>query len=201
MCCFLITTTSLPDPQLSLNKKTPRRIFTHKSVIGHKLLSTWSYPPQGCWSIYFLSLLRLFWSTLGKKFISDFLHWYWLNITFRNATSGTTHSIPKITDPASFVLPFIGTTNGGHVFPGMDTPSNTFTIIYISPPPYLGATLPQGMVKVGMDTDSPGNVSRVYKLQRSNFIYFDRTACWLWCKPYFQRHWFLAVAWYWHRWC
>ncbi|KAF8797553.1 hypothetical protein BYT27DRAFT_7228919 [Phlegmacium glaucopus] len=45
--------------------------------------------------------------------------------------------IPKITDPASFVLPFIGTTNGGHVFPG--------------------ANLPQGMVKVGMDTDSPGN--------------------------------------------
>ncbi|KAF9060398.1 glycoside hydrolase family 92 protein [Rhodocollybia butyracea] len=42
-----------------------------------------------------------------------------------------------ITDPASFVLPFIGTTNGGHVFPG--------------------ATLPHGMVKVGMDTDSPGN--------------------------------------------
>ncbi|KAF5372699.1 hypothetical protein D9615_009852 [Tricholomella constricta] len=42
-----------------------------------------------------------------------------------------------IADPASFVLPFIGTTNGGHVFPG--------------------ATLPHGMVKVGMDTDSPGN--------------------------------------------
>ncbi|KAG5640175.1 hypothetical protein DXG03_000730, partial [Asterophora parasitica] len=42
-----------------------------------------------------------------------------------------------ITDPASYVLPFIGTTNGGHVFPG--------------------ATLPHGMVKPGMDTDSPGN--------------------------------------------
>ncbi|KAI0062314.1 glycoside hydrolase family 92 protein [Artomyces pyxidatus] len=40
-------------------------------------------------------------------------------------------------DPASFVNMFIGTTNGGHVFPG--------------------ATLPHGMVKVGMDTDSPGN--------------------------------------------
>ncbi|THV06347.1 glycoside hydrolase family 92 protein [Dendrothele bispora CBS 962.96] len=44
---------------------------------------------------------------------------------------------PTITDPASLVLPFIGTTNGGHVFPG--------------------ATLPHGMVKTGMDTDSPGN--------------------------------------------
>ncbi|KAF5349763.1 hypothetical protein D9758_010174 [Tetrapyrgos nigripes] len=43
----------------------------------------------------------------------------------------------NITDPASLVVPFIGTTNGGHVFPG--------------------ATLPHGMVKVGMDTDSPGN--------------------------------------------
>lgn len=40
-------------------------------------------------------------------------------------------------DPASFVNLFIGTVNGGHVFPG--------------------ATLPHGMVKVGMDTDSPGN--------------------------------------------
>ncbi|EPQ50744.1 hypothetical protein GLOTRDRAFT_81814 [Gloeophyllum trabeum ATCC 11539] len=42
-----------------------------------------------------------------------------------------------ITDPASLVNLFIGTTNGGHVFPG--------------------ATLPHGMVKTGMDTDSPGN--------------------------------------------
>ncbi|KAH9033368.1 glycoside hydrolase family 92 protein [Lactarius pseudohatsudake] len=40
-------------------------------------------------------------------------------------------------DPASFVNPLIGTTKDGHVFPG--------------------ATLPHGMVKVGMDTDSPGN--------------------------------------------
>ncbi|KAI0697371.1 glycoside hydrolase family 92 protein [Cytidiella melzeri] len=40
-------------------------------------------------------------------------------------------------NPASLVNLFIGTTNGGHVFPG--------------------ATLPHGMAKVGMDTDSPGN--------------------------------------------
>jgi putative alpha-1,2-mannosidase len=43
-----------------------------------------------------------------------------------------------ISDPASLVNLFIGTTNGGHVFPG--------------------ATLPHGMVKAGMDTDSPANV-------------------------------------------
>lgn len=42
-------------------------------------------------------------------------------------------------DPASLVNLFIGTTNGGHSFPG--------------------ATLPHGMIKVGLDTDSPGNVS------------------------------------------
>ncbi|KAG1889430.1 glycoside hydrolase family 92 protein [Suillus subluteus] len=68
-----------------------------------------------------------------------------------------THSRPKLTvrsqtdtattlpgnttitdlDPASYANVFIGTTNGGHVFPG--------------------ATLPHGMVKVGLDTDSPGN--------------------------------------------
>jgi putative alpha-1,2-mannosidase len=46
-------------------------------------------------------------------------------------------SIPRISDPASLVNAFIGTTNGGHVFPG--------------------ATLPHGMIKAGMDTDSPGN--------------------------------------------
>ncbi|KAF9044979.1 glycoside hydrolase family 92 protein [Panaeolus papilionaceus] len=46
-------------------------------------------------------------------------------------------SIPPDPDPARFVNAFIGTTNGGHVFPG--------------------ATIPHGMIKVGMDTDSPGN--------------------------------------------
>ncbi|KAI0081607.1 glycoside hydrolase family 92 protein [Panus rudis PR-1116 ss-1] len=40
-----------------------------------------------------------------------------------------------IKDPASLVNLFIGTTKGGHVFPG--------------------ATLPHGMVKAGLDTDSP----------------------------------------------
>ncbi|KAJ4489178.1 glycoside hydrolase family 92 protein [Lentinula lateritia] len=44
---------------------------------------------------------------------------------------------PFIPNPADYVLPFIGTTNGGHVFPG--------------------ATLPHGMVKAGLDTNSPGN--------------------------------------------
>lgn len=51
----------------------------------------------------------------------------------------STNSLPNtISDPASLVNLFIGTTNGGHVFPG--------------------ATLPHGMAKVGMDTNSPGNV-------------------------------------------
>ncbi|KAK0440865.1 glycosyl hydrolase family 92-domain-containing protein [Desarmillaria tabescens] len=40
-------------------------------------------------------------------------------------------------DPLQYVNLFIGTINGGHTFPG--------------------ATIPHGMVKVGMDTDSPGN--------------------------------------------
>ncbi|XP_006459729.1 hypothetical protein AGABI2DRAFT_191588 [Agaricus bisporus var. bisporus H97] len=48
----------------------------------------------------------------------------------------TSTAVAPIADPASLVLPLIGTTNGGHVFPG--------------------ATLPHGMVKAGMDTDSPG---------------------------------------------
>ncbi|PFH46413.1 glycoside hydrolase family 92 protein [Amanita thiersii Skay4041] len=52
-------------------------------------------------------------------------------------TTKCVKNVPLISDPASLVNPFIGTTKGGHVFPG--------------------ATLPHGMVKVGMDTDSPGN--------------------------------------------
>ncbi|KAL1746800.1 glycosyl hydrolase family 92-domain-containing protein [Schizophyllum fasciatum] len=40
-------------------------------------------------------------------------------------------------EPVDYVLPFIGSVNGGHVF--------------------TGATVPHGMVKAGMDTDSPGN--------------------------------------------
>ncbi|KAJ8474821.1 hypothetical protein ONZ51_g6967 [Trametes cubensis] len=50
---------------------------------------------------------------------------------------GSSASPVFIKDAASRVNLFVGTTNGGHVFPG--------------------ATLPHGMVKVGMDTDSPGN--------------------------------------------
>ncbi|KAI0319725.1 glycoside hydrolase family 92 protein [Amylostereum chailletii] len=56
---------------------------------------------------------------------------------FAFATLSTPGSYAQNTsDPSSFVNLFIGTTNGGHVFPG--------------------ATLPHAMVKVGMDTDSPG---------------------------------------------
>ncbi|KAI0922609.1 hypothetical protein AcV5_009537 [Taiwanofungus camphoratus] len=63
-----------------------------------------------------------------------------LAIDSRASTYGASNAnspIMSITDPASLVNLFVGTTNGGHVFPG--------------------ATLPHGMVKVGMDTDSPGN--------------------------------------------
>lgn len=46
---------------------------------------------------------------------------------------------PVLGDLTDLVNVFIGTTGDGHVFPG--------------------ATLPHGMVKAGMDTDSPDNVS------------------------------------------
>ncbi|CAL1712499.1 unnamed protein product [Somion occarium] len=52
-------------------------------------------------------------------------------------TSAGSPLATSIQDPASLVNLFIGTRNGGHTFPG--------------------ATLPHGMVKVGMDTNSPGN--------------------------------------------
>ncbi|OSC99282.1 glycoside hydrolase family 92 protein [Trametes coccinea BRFM310] len=54
-----------------------------------------------------------------------------------SATGQVTPLSMFIPDAASRVNLFIGTTNGGHTFPG--------------------ATIPHGMVKVGMDTDSPGN--------------------------------------------
>ncbi|KAI0658157.1 glycoside hydrolase family 92 protein [Cubamyces menziesii] len=52
------------------------------------------------------------------------------------AGKGRRADVP-IPDPASHVNLFIGTTSSGHAFPGV--------------------TLPHGMVKVGMDTDSPDN--------------------------------------------
>lgn len=61
-----------------------------------------------------------------------------------SGSSSDSRYITKIVDPASLVLPFIGTINGGHVFPG--------------------ATLPHGMIKAGMDTDSPGNVRNLWTL-------------------------------------
>ncbi|KAH9903165.1 glycoside hydrolase family 92 protein [Cubamyces lactineus] len=57
--------------------------------------------------------------------------------TLAPAIGGSSSPPVFIKDAASRVNLFVGTTNGGHVFPG--------------------ATLPHGMVKVGMDTDSPGN--------------------------------------------
>lgn len=62
-----------------------------------------------------------------------------LNVRSQTDTATTSPGNTSITDVdlASYVNVFIGTTNGGHVFPG--------------------ATLPHGMVKVGLDTDSPGN--------------------------------------------
>ncbi|KAF9531262.1 glycoside hydrolase family 92 protein [Crepidotus variabilis] len=59
------------------------------------------------------------------------------NANGSTSTDDNVRFIPKISDPASLVVPFIGTINGGHVFPG--------------------ATVPHGMIKAGMDTDSPGN--------------------------------------------
>ncbi|KAH9846714.1 glycoside hydrolase family 92 protein [Lenzites betulinus] len=53
------------------------------------------------------------------------------------AAPSASSSTAFIPDAASRVNLFVGTTNGGHTFPG--------------------ATVPHGMVKVGMDTDSPGN--------------------------------------------
>lgn len=62
-------------------------------------------------------------------------------------------------DLASLVNLFIGTTNGGHVFPGAEGLPFCETLLILL---CIGATLPHGMVKVGMDTDSPGNVRPLF---------------------------------------
>lgn len=59
-------------------------------------------------------------------------------------------------DWTKFVNLFIGTTNDGHVFPGKSPLSKErCNIFHVT---CLGATVPHGMVKAGLDTDSPGNV-------------------------------------------
>ncbi|PPQ74974.1 hypothetical protein CVT24_010275, partial [Panaeolus cyanescens] len=74
-------------------------------------------------------------------------------------------SLPQQSDPTTFVNAFIGTTNGGHVFPGTCNGVIEFEGLWLCSYfmlDYLwlddvGATIPHGMIKVGMDTDSPGN--------------------------------------------
>lgn len=95
---------------------------------------------------------------------------------------GTIHDVEPLLRPVEepaivgdltdLVNVFIGTTGGGHVFPG--------------------ATLPHGMVKAGMDTDSPGNVS-VFFLSyglRSIFCVARR----LRCGPAIQRYWIQSTS-------
>lgn len=69
---------------------------------------------------------------------------------------GVVHARDDSLDPLQFVNLFIGSVNGGHTFPG--------ALCRIFPGVVnvrTGATIPHGMVKVGMDTDSPGNASSV----------------------------------------
>ncbi|KIY66915.1 glycoside hydrolase family 92 protein [Cylindrobasidium torrendii FP15055 ss-10] len=62
-----------------------------------------------------------------------------LKISWTGAALILAHIWPSVyaLDPLEHINLFIGTINGGHTFPG--------------------ATVPHGLVKVGMDTDSPGN--------------------------------------------
>ncbi len=70
-------------------------------------------------------------------------------------------------NPADLVNLFVGTTNGGHVFPGQ-RPAIYAYLYFPRIHNFAGATLPHGMVKVGMDTDSPGNV-------RAHTLYLSKT--------------------------
>ena len=72
----------------------------------------------------------------------------WLRVAVLSVSSGrfyfpgrVAQNLKEVTvgDYTDLVNVFIGTVEGGHVFPG--------------------ATVPHGMVKAGLDTDSPGAVS------------------------------------------
>lgn len=83
-----------------------------------------------------------------------------------DARTGNRVDVP-ITDPASHVNLFIGTTSSGHAFPGM---CHTLSSVFLPPAEILvglGVTLPHGMVKVGIDTDSPDNVRKATRLLSS----------------------------------
>lgn len=86
------------------------------------------------------------------------LHVRPLGVVTSSAAANASVLGTSIPDPASIVNVFIGTTLGGHVFPG--------------------ATLPHGMAKVGMDTNSPGNVSPVCRDRRS-LLMNSQIACWV----------------------
>ncbi|EIN11122.1 glycoside hydrolase family 92 protein [Punctularia strigosozonata HHB-11173 SS5] len=70
------------------------------------------------------------------------------------ALAAVNHVAGQIDDPASLVNMFIGTTAGGHVFPG--------------------ATLPHGLAKPGMDTDSPGNQAGYDRDPQFNVVGFSQ---------------------------
>ncbi|KXN83542.1 hypothetical protein AN958_01251 [Leucoagaricus sp. SymC.cos] len=93
------------------------------------------------WSVVSLSLAWC-WTALGQS------------SSLVSSAQPPQPTFTAIADPASFVIPFIGTINGGHVFPG--------------------ATLPHGMVKAGMDTDAPGNHAGYDGDPRSNVTGFSQ---------------------------
>jgi Glycosyl hydrolase family 92 N-terminal domain len=76
-----------------------------------------------------------------------------------NDYSGRSGDNLDVQNPADLVNLFIGTTNGGHVFPGV--------------------TVPHGFVKVGMDTDSPGNVRSPSSLSLRPISLDGHTASWI----------------------
>lgn len=74
----------------------------------------------------------------------------------------------KVNDPddlTQFVNLFIGTTNDGHVFSGR-SPILERKEKFLLKNIVLGATVPHGMIKAGLDTDSPSNVILFYNSTR-----------------------------------
>lgn len=107
---------------------------------------------------------------------------------------------PFIPNPADYVLPFIGTTNGGHVFPGMKL---TISI-------YLDAVL-TCCVMYRCNSSSRNGQGRIrYQLSRKRMLLIKAQwptnssptlASGIWRRSPVRRYWLLAVAWFWNRWC
>ena len=103
-----------------------------------------------CWLYLTMALQKALYGVTAFAIIVFLYSYANVYTGFRFPYVASTRRPAVLGDLTNLVIVFIGTTGSGHGFPG--------------------ATLPHGMVKVGMDTDSPGNVSSGDSLTHSDML-------------------------------